>query len=158
MFDAVTNKPLGMRQLGVQEVDICSIVRPITKYAETILEPLDIRYHLEKAVYLALNGRPGPVWIDIPLDVQATPIEEANLRAFNPSEFAQADTMHGTSNVLAEVQRTIDAFNNCERPLLFAGNGIRLARAEAEFEELRTYLGVPTVATWCPADLGPSHD
>src|ERR1700712_4096588 len=57
MFDAVTGKPLGMRQLGVQEVDICSIVRTITKYAETVLEPSDIRYHLEKAVYLAMNGR-----------------------------------------------------------------------------------------------------
>ena len=158
MFDAVTNKPLGMRQLGVQEVDICSIVRPITKYAETILEPNDIRYHLQKAVYLALNGRPGPVWIDIPLDVQATPIEEAGLRSFDPSEFAHADTLHGTSNVPSEVQRVIDAFNKCERPLLFAGNGIRLARAEAEFEELRTYLGVPTVATWCAADLVPSDD
>ncbi len=158
MFDALTNKPLGMRQLGVQEVDICSIVRPITKYAETVLEPNDIRYHLEKAAYLALNGRPGPVWIDIPLDVQATPIEEANLRSFDPAEFAHLDSLHGTSNVPAEVQRVIEAFNRCERPLLFAGNGIRLARAEAEFEELRTYLGVPTVATWCAADLVPSDD
>ncbi len=158
MFDSVTNKPLGMRQLGVQEVDICSIVRPITKYAETVLEPTDIRYHLEKAVYLALNGRPGPVWIDVPLDVQAAPIEEADLRSFDPDEFAHSDSMLGTSNVPAEVQRVIDAFNKCERPLLFAGNGIRLARAEAEFEELRTHLGVPTVATWCAADLVPSND
>src|ERR1700732_3223894 len=80
MFDPVSGRPLGMRQLGVQEVDICSIVKPITKYAHTILEPTDIRYHLEKAVYLALNGRPGPVWIDIPLDVQASPINEQDLR------------------------------------------------------------------------------
>jgi len=158
MFDAVTGKPLGMRQLGVQEVDICSIVRPITKYAETVLEPADIRYHLEKAVFLALNGRPGPVWIDIPLDVQASPIDETSLRAFDPNEFAHADNIHGTANVPAEVQHVIDAFNQCERPLLFAGNGIRLARAEKEFEELRKYLGVPTVATWCAADLVPSDD
>ncbi|HZL25020.1 MAG TPA: thiamine pyrophosphate-binding protein [Acidobacteriaceae bacterium] len=158
MFDAVTGKPLGMRQLGVQEVDICSIVRPITKYAETVLEPSDIRYHLEKAVYLAMNGRPGPVWIDIPLDVQASPIDETALRAFDPNEFALADNIHGTANVPAEVQQVIDAFNQCERPLLFAGNGIRLARAEKEFEELRKYLGVPTVATWCAADLVPSDD
>jgi len=158
MFDAVTGKPLGMRQLGVQEVDICSIVRPITKYAETVLEPGDIRYHLEKAVFLAMNGRPGPVWIDIPLDVQASPIDETALRGFDPNEFAHADNIHGTANVPAEVQRVIDAFNQCERPLLFAGNGIRLARAEKEFEELRKYLGVPTVATWCAADLVPSDD
>jgi acetolactate synthase-1/2/3 large subunit len=158
MFDAVTGKPLGMRQLGVQEVDICSIVRPITKYAETVLEPNDIRYHLEKAVYLALHGRPGPVWIDIPLDVQAAPIDETGLRAFDPEEYAHADYIHGTSNVAAEVERAIAAFNACERPLLFAGNGIRLARAEAEFEELRRLLAVPTVATWCAADLVPSDD
>ena len=158
MFDAVTGKPLGMRQLGVQEVDICSIIAPITKYAVTVLEPNEIRYHLEKAVYLALNGRPGPVWIDIPLDVQATPIDEANLRSFNPDEYAHADSIHGTANIPAEVARAIEAFNQCERPLLFAGNGIRLARAEAEFEELRKHLNVPTVATWCAADLVPSDD
>src|SRR6202789_2319434 len=71
MFDAATGKPLGMRQLGVQAVDIVSIVKPITKYAVVVLDPLEIRYELEKAYYLALNGRPGPVWIDIPLDGQA---------------------------------------------------------------------------------------
>lgn len=158
MFDPLTGKPLGMRQLGVQEVDICSIVKPITKYAETVLEPNDIRYHLEKAVYLAMNGRPGPVWIDIPLDVQASPIEEANLRAFEPSEFAGLSNLTGTSNIPTEVARAIAEFNKSERPLLFAGNGIRLARAEKEFEELRQYLGIPTVATWCAADLVPSDD
>src|SRR5215467_16262175 len=79
------NKPLGMRQVGVQEVDIVSIVRPITKYAVTVLDPNEIRYHLEKAVYLAKAGRPGPVWVDIPLDVQAAPIEDSSrLRPFDP--------------------------------------------------------------------------
>ena len=153
MFDATTQAPLGMRQLGVQEVDICSIVRPITKYAVTIVEPLDIRYHLEKACHLAQNGRPGPVWIDIPLDVQAIPIDVDALRGFDPRELD--DSARG-SDVAAEVQRVIDAFGGCERPLLFAGNGIRLARAEAEFEALRVFLGAPTVATWCAADLVPS--
>ena len=158
MFDALTGKPLGMRQLGVQEVDICAIVGPITKYAVTILEPNDIRYHLEKAVFLAMNGRPGPVWIDVPLDVQATPIDETQLRAFDPAEFANDTAITGTANIPYEVQRAIEAFNACERPLLFAGNGIRLARAEAEFEELRQYLGIPSVATWCAADLINSTD
>ncbi len=159
MFDAVTDKPLGMRQLGVQEVDICAIVSPITKYAVTILNPLDIRYHLEKAVYLALNGRPGPVWIDIPLDVQATPLEDVTkLRGFDPTELAGLSNLTGTANIPTEVARVIEEFNKSERPLLFAGNGIRLARAEAEFETLRKFLGIPTVATWCAADLVPSDD
>ena len=69
---------------GVQEVDIVSIVRPITKYAVTVLEPNDIRYQLEKALHLARTGRPGPVWVDIPLDVQASPIaDHQELRAFD---------------------------------------------------------------------------
>jgi len=156
MFDTA-GRPLGMRQLGVQEVDICSIVRPITKYAETVLQPNDIRYHLEKAVFLALNGRPGPVWIDIPLDVQASPIEEDELRRFDPSELRN-DAIFGTADLATEVTRLIEHFNTCERPLLFAGNGIRLARAEQEFEVLRQMLGIPTVATWCAADLVPSSD
>lgn len=155
MFDSAGH-PLGMRQLGVQEVDIVSIVAPITKYAVTVLDPLEIRYHLEKAVYLALHGRPGPVWIDIPLDVQAAPLDDPEtLRAFSPAEL---DLHSGSSDIQQEVERLIVKLNEAERPLLFAGNGIRLARAEREFEELRKILGIPTVATWCAADLVPSED
>jgi acetolactate synthase-1/2/3 large subunit len=151
--------PLGMRQLGVQEVDIVSIVKPITKYAVTILEPLDIRYHMEKAVWLALNGRPGPVWIDIPLDVQAGPIPDPEtLRGFDPTSPAEQAHQVKGSDIPTEVTLFIEKFNASDRPLLFAGNGIRLARAEKEFEELRTFLGIPTVATWCAADLVPSED
>jgi acetolactate synthase I/II/III large subunit len=155
MFDNA-GKPLGMRQLGVQEVDIVSIVKPITKYAFTVLDPKDIRYHMEKAVYLALNGRPGPVWVDIPLDVQASPIDDpSTLRGFDPAELQEHSD---GSNVKVEVSRLIEKLNQAERPLLFAGNGIRLAKAEKEFAELRDLLGIPTVATWCAADLVPSTD
>ncbi|MGA8669987.1 MAG: thiamine pyrophosphate-binding protein [Terracidiphilus sp.] len=155
MFDK-EGRPLGMRQLGVQEVDIISIVKPITKYAVTVLEPKDIRYHLEKAVYLALNGRPGPVWVDIPLDVQASPIEDpSTLRGFDPTELKEQS---GNSNLKAEVSRVIEKLNQAVRPLLFAGNGIRLARATAEFEELRHLLRIPSVATWCAADMVPSDE
>jgi acetolactate synthase-1/2/3 large subunit len=155
MFDQVSGERLGMRQLGVQEVDICAIVKPITKYAITVTKPAEIRYHLEKAAYLALNGRPGPVWIDIPLDVQASPIDPDALPGFDPAEIAPS-LVRGTSDVIVEVGRALDAFSSCERPLLFAGNGIRLARAETEFQALRERLGIPTVATWCAADLVPS--
>jgi acetolactate synthase-1/2/3 large subunit len=152
MFDQITGKPLGMRQLGVQEVDIVSIVKPITKYAVVVLDPLDIRYELEKAYYLALNGRPGPVWIDIPLDVQASPIPNpSTLRAFDPSEHATIN-----ANLGAEVARVVEELQKSTRPLLFVGNGTRLARAEKQFTELRKLLDIPTVATWCAADLVPS--
>jgi acetolactate synthase-1/2/3 large subunit len=155
MFDK-DGQPLGMRQLGVQEVDIVSIVKPITKYAVTVLEPKDIRYHLEKAVHLALNGRPGPVWVDIPLDVQASPIDDpSTLPGFDPAEL---EDHSANTNLKQEVSRLIEKLNQSERPLLFAGNGIRLAKAEKEFAQLRALLGIPTVATWCAADLVPSTD
>jgi acetolactate synthase-1/2/3 large subunit len=154
MFDAVTGKPLGMRQLGVQEVDIVSIVKPITKYAVVVLDPLEIRYELEKAHYLALNGRPGPVWIDIPLDVQASPIPDpVTLRGFDASEHEAAQA---NANLKDEVARVVVELQKSTRPLLFAGNGTRLARAEKQFTELRLLLDIPTVATWCAADLVPS--
>src|SRR5580698_966090 len=120
MFDAVTGKPLGMRQLGVQEIDIVSIVKPITKYAVVVLDPLDIRYELEKAHFLALNGRPGPVWIDIPLDVQASPIPDpSTLRSFDPSEYESA---MANANLRDEVRRVVEELQRSTRPLLFAGN------------------------------------
>lgn len=155
MFDK-DGRPLGMRQLGVQEIDIVSIVKPITKYAVTVLDPNDIRYHLEKAAYIALHGRPGPVWIDIPLDVQASPIEErSSLRSFDPAELKEAPA---DASLKHQVELLVQKLNHAERPLLFAGNGIRLAHAEKEFEQLRTLLRIPTVATWCAADLVPSND
>src|SRR5215472_571015 len=155
MFDPA-GRPLGMRQLGVQEVDIVSIVKPITKYAVTVLQPEKIRYHMEKALYLALHGRPGPVWVDIPLDVQASPIEDpAKLKPFDPAEL---DHPIGGSDLKDQVERLIEHLNEAERPLLFAGNGIRLAQATAEFDELRSLLGIPSVATWCAADLVPSDE
>jgi acetolactate synthase I/II/III large subunit len=144
--------PLGMRQLGVQEIDIISIVRPITKYAVTVLDPEEIRFHLEKAVHLARMGRPGPVWVDIPLDVQAAPIEESGLRGFEPEPAANAPEL------AAKVAETLAALNRAERPLLFVGNGVRLARAEGAFRELLQRLRIPVVATWCAADIVSSED
>jgi acetolactate synthase-1/2/3 large subunit len=154
MFDAVTGKPLGMRQLGVQEIDIVSIVSTITKYAVTVLEPNDIRYEMEKALYLALHGRPGPVWLDIPLDVQAATIPDpAMLRSFDASAHEQRQE---NENLRDEVRRVVEQLQRATRPLVFVGNGTRLARAERQFTELRLLLDVPTVATWCAADLVPS--
>ena len=151
---ATDGAPRGMRQLGVQEVDIVSIVKPVTKYAVTVLDPASIRYHLEKAVWLARNGRPGPVWIDIPLDVQASPIDESNLPAFDPAELAPASGC----DLGDKVRETIDALNRAQRPLIFVGNGVRLARAEDDFRCLFARLGVPVEATWCAADIISSED
>ncbi len=152
---AVDGTPLGMRQLGVQEVDIISIVRPLTKYAVTILDPSSIRYHLEKAVHLARFGRPGPVWIDIPLDVQAAPIDETSLPGCDASEFPPP---FDASGLAEKVRETINALNRSERPLIFIGNGVRLARAEDDLRKLFSLLRIPVEATWCAADIISSED
>jgi acetolactate synthase-1/2/3 large subunit len=154
MFKA-DGSPRGLRQLGVQEVDIVSIVRPITKYAITVLDPQSIRYHLEKAAYLARSGRPGPVWIDIPLDVQAAPIDPDSLPAFDVAETSPA---LDESHLSVQVRETMEALNRAIRPLLFAGNGIRLARSEAEFHALAGLLGIPIATTWRASDLIDSAD
>lgn len=121
----------GVRIMGVQEIDIVSIVSSITKYAVTIEDPLTIRYHLEKAVHLALSGRRGPVWIDIPLDVQAAQIDPDTLAGFSPDAEASAATT--ATQLSREVTQLVDMFSNAERPVLLAGNGIRAAGAENIF-------------------------
>lgn len=139
---------LGVRQIGVQELDIIPVVTPITKYAFTVDDPQTIRYHLEKALYLAHTGRPGPVWIDIPLDVQASPIDETSLPGFTRPA---ADS--GGGSFEAEVGEIIAALNGSQRPILLAGNGIRLAHAETEFRELIDLLDIPLEVTWLAIDL-----
>jgi acetolactate synthase I/II/III large subunit len=159
-FDS-NNKPLGMRQVGVQEVDIVSIVKPITKYAVTVLDPKDIRYHMEKAAYLALNGRAGPVWIDIPLDVQASPIDDpASLRGFDPAEvIPQTHAGRITpADLNLQVGKIIEKLNQSERPVLLIGNGIRLSRAETEMEQLLRTLDIPAEVTWLAIDLMADDD
>jgi acetolactate synthase-1/2/3 large subunit len=141
---------LGVRQVGVQEVDIVPIVQSVTKYAVTITDPQSIRYHLEKAAYLAVTGRPGPVWLDIPLDVQAHPVDADRLSGFDRPGLTAAQQ---GGNLDQWVSETIAALNRSARPLLLAGNGIRLSRAQPEFRELLDVLSVPLETTWLAIDL-----
>ena len=142
----------GVRQMGFQEIDIISIVRPITKYAVTVLEPSSIRYHLEKAVHLARHGRPVPVWIDVPLDVQAAMIDENNLKGFDPTEI----TPNKIDESIAEkVRCALELLSKAERPVILAGNGIRLANARDDFLQLIEPLGIPVLTTWKAADFLP---
>ncbi len=144
----------GVRQMGIQEVDIIKLVTPVTKYAVTIMDPPSIKYHLEKAVYLARNGRPGPVWIDIPLDVQGATVDEANLKVFDPSEVAQTDDQNELKTRIKEV---ISLLNKSERPVILAGNGIRLSKAEKEFLYLINSLKIPVLTTWKAIDFLPEN-
>lgn len=147
--------PIGVRQLGPQEVDIISLVKPLTKYAVTVLEPEDIRYHLEKAVYLARTGRPGPVWLDMPLDVQSALLDDSDLRGFDPAEIEEPQQSTALEPLVSEV---IEKFNQAERPLLMVGNGVRLSRAVPELREVMKLMQIPTAVTWVASDLVSSDD
>lgn len=136
----------GIRQFGIQEIDVVSLVKSITKYAVQIQKPEDIRYELEKAVALAKNGKPGPVWIDIPLDIQASQINPTELRGYN-NEYVIPECSDET------ITRIIDLFNNAKRPLLLVGNGVRQAKAINEMRELIDTLGIPVMTTWNGVDL-----
>lgn len=141
----------GVRQQGMQELDIISVVKSITKYAALVDKPEMIRYHLEKAIYEAMHGRKGPVWLDIPLDVQATIIDEDALVGYDPvlAENLQLQI----EEVERQVLEVIRVLNASKRPVLLAGNGIRLADAIPEFEQLIKELQIPVLTTWNGIDL-----
>lgn len=143
----------GVRQLGVQELDIPRVVASLTKYAVTVTDPKSIRFHLEKAVHLAKHGRSGPVWIDLPLDVQATPIETEELAPFDPATLPALGL--GPAEVRAKAREMLALLDAAERPVLLAGNGVHCARAERELRALVDRLGVPVLRTWIGADLIP---
>jgi acetolactate synthase-1/2/3 large subunit len=139
----------GLRMLGVQEIDIVSVVSPITKYAVTVTEPDSIRLHLEKAIYLAREPRRGPVWLDLPLDVQASQVDPAGLEKFEPESGSAWDERELPTKV-AEV---VSLLAKAERPVLVAGSGVRLAGAIDEFEILVARLEIPVLTTWLGLDL-----
>lgn len=136
----------GVRQIGSQEVQIIDMVKPITKYAVQIMEPLEIRYHLEKAYYEAVNGRPGPVWLSIPLDVQAAMVDENTLEGYLPEEKDVLD-------ISEEISKTVELLKQSEKPLILAGNGIKLAGATKDFYQLTERLQIPVETTWKTIDM-----
>jgi acetolactate synthase-1/2/3 large subunit len=143
-----------VRSMGSQEVDIINIVKPITKYAVRIMEPDTIRYHLEKAVYLARTGRQGPVWIDIPQDVQATNVDEDKLEGFTPP----AEIREENEKLIEQINEIIQLVNKAERPVLLAGYGVQAARAEKQFKELIDLLQIPVLTTWKAIGLLPENN
>ena len=136
---------LGLRQLGDQEFDIIHSVSNMTKYAVMLTDPMETAYHLEKALFLALEGRGGPVWIDVPLDVQGAMIETDDLKHFDP----ETGTEQNTSLISDDVIDTIlDRIKNAKAPLILAGTGIRLGDAEEEFLKVLDKLKIPVVTAW----------
>ncbi len=141
----------GVRQRGSQELPIIPMVTPITKYAVEIMDPDKIRYHLERAWHSAVSGRPGPVWISIPLDVQGATIDETSLESYIPEE-APAVDYHGAA------KRCVELLKNSSKPLLLAGNGISLSGGVNALYELLGLLPVPVETTWMSLDMmGEDH-
>ena len=136
----------GLRQCGVQEIDIIPMVKSITKYAVFVDKPEDIKYHLEKAVYLAKIGRPGPVWLDIPLDVQASLIDPDKLKGFKGLKKA-------VKIKEADLEYLMSALKEAERPVILAGYGIRISGAITNFKKLVSRYKIPVVTTFLGVDI-----
>lgn len=143
----------GLRQFGIQEANITALVQPITKYAVTVTDATRIKYHLQKALYLATTGRPGPVWLDIPLDIQGKLINPSVLDPFIPEDIEHVDTKHLLKLQVAEC---IELIKKAKRPVLISGYGIRLAKGEKEFIKLAERLKIPVVSSWTTSDLIPT--
>lgn len=144
---------LPLRQLGDQEVDIIPMVQGITKYAVLISEPESIRYHLERALHLATSGRPGPVWLDVPTNIQGALIDPESLREYDPIEDR---VTYETSDLDAAALKVVDLLKNAERPVIYAGSGIRLAGQYDRFLQLVDCLRIPVVTAWNSNDLLPN--
>lgn len=144
-----------LRQLGDQEADIIALAEHITKYAVFVDDPQQIRYHLERAMHLATSGRPGPCWLDLPLDVQAAQIDENSLPGYDPAEDPPPWDLSALPSQVAEVLKHL---RRAQRPVLLAGSGIRQAHAVALFRELVPQLGIPVVLSRTAKDLLPADN
>ncbi len=165
---------VGIRAMGDQEFDITKAVDCMTKYSEMVLDPMRIRYCLEKALYLARSGRPGPAWLDIPLDVQGAYIEADELVGFDPGDYEKGGTgwaFYGSHEIPEDragagekrqvlpprvseetARMIIDKIRSARRPVFNAGNGIRIAGAHEEFIKVAEMLGIPVVLGWNSQD------
>jgi acetolactate synthase I/II/III large subunit len=135
-----------LRMWGVQGTNFPEIVRTITKYSVTVPDPGSIRYHLEKAFHLAYDGRPGPVWVDIPMDVQAATIDPNTLKGYTPEKSPEPD-------LTPTIATVIEWLHKAERPVCLIGHGIRLAGAQSLVAELVQKVPIPYLTSWNGADL-----
>lgn len=140
----------GVRSMGPQELDIISVVTPLTKFAKTITDPTTVRHDLEKAIHLATTGRRGPVWLDIPLDVQSSMIDESSLVGF-----AKGVRKIDRDELSRQTGQAIKLLKEAQRPVLFIGNGSRLAHRSGLITKLIDRLGIPTLLTWKSMDMLP---
>ena len=145
----VASTGLDLRQLGDQEWDIVSTVNSMTKYAEMVVDANKIKYCIEKAIYLAMNGRPGPCWVDIPLDVQGAIIDTDDLIEFDPKELEANSVQEVTEDILDKV---IEKIKTAKRPVIYAGSAIRTNDAYDSFLNVINKLQIPVVNAWNATD------
>ncbi len=155
------NAPVKLRQLGDQEADIVAMVTPITKFAALVANPADVRYLLEKALWLAESGRPGPVWLDIPIDVQSAMIDPVSLRGFDPPveghgrDFAIPAEYGwlGRDELRAPARQLIAMLREAKRPVMMPGTGVRIAKAHDLFLKVADKLGIAIAPAWNAQDV-----
>lgn len=144
------NTDVPVRQIGDQEYQIVKSVEPMTKYAYMVVEANEIAYHLEKALYLCKNGRGGPVWLDIPLDIQAAIVETDDLIHFNMEECIGELPPRVDDKLVEEI---VEKIKSAKRPIILAGTGIRLGDARQEFLQVIDKLQIPVVTAWNAHDV-----
>lgn len=147
--EMMTSVKAPVRQIGLQEANIVAIVSSITKYSVTIMDPNDFVYHYEKAMYLASHGNPGPVWLDVPMDVQEADIDVDKVRHYVPPQDTKIEPTQDEMKFVAEV------LNHAERPMVIYGQGVRLAGAQEELIDFLERYQIPAVATRLGVDLIP---
>ena len=143
-------RELGLRQLGDQEINIIDIVRPITKFAAFVKNPNEIKKLLDKAIYLATSGRPGPVWLDIPLNVQGAIIDENALMEYDKDE---DEIKFSKEELRLKVSQTVELLKKSERPVFLAGHGIRISGVQKLFLDVVERMGIPVLSTFNGVDL-----
>lgn len=146
---------LNLRAVGDQEFDIVKSVSCMTKYAEMVTDPIKIKYCMEKALFLAQTGRPGPCWLDIPLDIQGAYIETDSLLSFDPKEYFDEIPKVVAIN---DIDFIINKIKKSKRPVLNAGNGIRISKGFDIFKKLVSKLNIPVITGWNSIDLMSDND
>ncbi len=144
--------PGGPRQIGFQETDIVQMVKPITKFSYKITKAEEIKYYLDKAISIAKSGRPGPVLLDIPMDIQLEEIDSNNLKSYSP-EKEKIDFL----DLKEKIDEMKNLIENSKRPVLILGAGIKLAKVESQTRTLIEELNIPVVPSWGAIDVLP-HD
>lgn len=152
----VRSAGLNLRQLGDQECDIIKMVESITKYSAMVTDPNMIKYHLEKALFLANSGRKGPVWLDIPMDIQGAYIDPNNLVSFYPNT-PNAKEFPGIPTVsLNQVDNVFYLLREAKRPVIMVGSGVRISKQEQNILSIVKLLNIPVVTAWNSHDLIPN--